>query len=93
MLAEVHAIIASIGVWLIHDLFTSSLSGMSLLLTHSLISGMNLCINFYSIAGDGDIMHSRHSPRSTWTAGHAPGKPAGVVPSVSPWRIKRLKDA
>ena len=28
MLAEVLATIASIGDWLIHDLFTSSLSGM-----------------------------------------------------------------
>ena len=32
MLAEVLATIASIGNWLIHDLFTSSLSGMSLLI-------------------------------------------------------------
>ena len=89
MLAEVTATIASLGECLFHVLFTSRY--LAWLLTSYFVT--TLYINFYSVAGDGDIMHSRHSPRSTWTAGHAPGRPAGVVPSMSPWKIKRLKDA
>ena len=89
MLAEVLATIASIGDWLIHNLLR--LRYMAWFLTSYFVT--TLYINFYSVAGDGDIMHSRHSPLPTWTAGHDPGRPAGVVPSMSPWKIKQLKGA